>query len=245
VRYYFKIALFCFVITPRIFSQADTALALAQIMPEFPGGTIELTKFIEKNANYPVEAREKGETGKAYIRLIIDTNGKVISPRILKSSGSKSINEEALRVVKSMPRWTPGIENGNKVNVYITLPVGFNFGSPRPDSTRVSGFSLGRRTAEEKSYAAEENSAIRSRQKATYYYNEGLSRARQNKYQEALEKFDACLKTDSVYVDALFNKGIMHFKLGEKRQACNSWTKVLGLKKDDKETEELIKKYCN
>ena len=83
MRYYFKIALFYFVITSKSFSQADRALALAQIMPEFPGGARELAKFIKKNDNYPIEAREKGETGKAYVRFIIDTNGKAISPRII------------------------------------------------------------------------------------------------------------------------------------------------------------------
>jgi protein TonB len=78
--------------------------------PEFPGGDIEMRKFLSRNVQYPAAA-QRG-----------NISGRVVATKILKSIGF-GCDEEALRVIKSMPKWNPGKQNGKAVRVYFTLPV--------------------------------------------------------------------------------------------------------------------------
>ncbi len=93
-------------------------------MPEFPGGLNELMKFIQNNLEYPSSASREGIQGKVYVRFIVDKNGRVKAPVILKSV-HPLLDEEAKRVVNLMPLWKAGRKNGSAVNVYYTLPIQF------------------------------------------------------------------------------------------------------------------------
>lgn len=93
-------------------------------MPEYPGGLDSLYRFLTENINYPIEAQEKGIQGRVFINFIIDTDGSVTDVYILKGV-DPSLDNEALRVVKMMPDWTPGIQDGEKVRVSFTLPINF------------------------------------------------------------------------------------------------------------------------
>lgn len=92
--------------------------------PEFPGGEEALMAFLATNLKYPPLALENNIQGTVAIRFVVDTQGRISSAEILKDIGG-GCGAEALRVVNSMPRWTPGEQNGVKVHVRYVLPIRF------------------------------------------------------------------------------------------------------------------------
>ena len=93
--------------------------------PTFVGGEGELIKFLSRNTKYPDDCREKNIQGKAFVSFVVDKSGIIRDVEVMKSSGSSSLDAEAVRVVKSMPAWNPGKQKGEAVNVRYTLPVFF------------------------------------------------------------------------------------------------------------------------
>ena len=93
-------------------------------MPEFPGGQQELMNFLMKNMKYPKEATDKGTQGRVIVQFVVDKDGSVVEPKVVKSV-SPELDQEALRVVKKMPKWQPGKQNGEVVRVTYTIPVSF------------------------------------------------------------------------------------------------------------------------
>ncbi len=100
-------------------------VTFADSMPEFPGGTRALLKFLSTNIKYPENARYSNIQGTVYINFIIDKNGRVSMPEIVKGIGG-GCDEEALRVIRNMPQWSPGLQNNHPVNVRFMLPVRFS-----------------------------------------------------------------------------------------------------------------------
>ena len=98
---------------------------VAEEMPEFPGGMKECMKFISQNTQYPVEAHRKGIHGKVLVSCVISDKGDIESPHIYRSV-DPLLDAEALRVIKSMPKWKPGKQRGKPVNVMFMFPVAFN-----------------------------------------------------------------------------------------------------------------------
>lgn len=97
----------------------------AEVMPGYPGGQTELMKYLSKNINYPSIAKENGLEGKVIVKFFVDTDGSVKDPVVLKDGVGGGSAEEAVRVIKKMPKWTPGTQRGKPVRVYYTLPVTF------------------------------------------------------------------------------------------------------------------------
>jgi TonB family protein len=95
-----------------------------EVIPEFPGGELALFRYISKNSIYPVEMQRMGLKGKVVVRFIVDKDGIVTHVEVVKSA-SPEFDAEAVRIVKSMPIWMPGIQDGEVVPVYYTLPVVF------------------------------------------------------------------------------------------------------------------------
>ena len=93
-------------------------------MPEFPGGDLGLMKYIQKNVRYPPIAKEYNITGKVYVSFIVDRQGKVTNVKIVRGV-DKNLDAEAMRVVKSLPRYTPGRQRGKAVRVMFTIPINF------------------------------------------------------------------------------------------------------------------------
>lgn len=93
-------------------------------MPQFPGGDEEMMKFIRENLVYPSIAAEVGIEGRVTIRFVVDRNGKVTDVTLIRGL-DPSCDKEAMRIVKKMPRWIPGRQNGRNVPVYYTLPIMF------------------------------------------------------------------------------------------------------------------------
>lgn len=96
----------------------------ADQMPVFPGGESALIKFISDEVKYPDDAKKAGIQGKVIVSFVINKDGKVVNPKILRNVHS-SIDQEALRVVKMMPQWKPGKNKGEIVSVQYTLPISF------------------------------------------------------------------------------------------------------------------------
>ena len=93
-------------------------------MPEYPGGIPALSAFLSENIKYPKSALEDSISGRVIISFIVEKNGKISDVQVARSV-HPSLDEEAARVVKMMPKWTPGIQNGKPVRVRFTLPVNF------------------------------------------------------------------------------------------------------------------------
>lgn len=97
---------------------------VVEVMPEFPGGMKALMDFIQKNIRYPEEVRKNGIQGRVAVSVVIDENGRVTDPVIMRSR-YPALDEEALRIVELMPQWKPGMQQGKAVKVEFTFPVTF------------------------------------------------------------------------------------------------------------------------
>ena len=104
--------------------------------PEYPGGMSALTDFLGQNLRYPAKAAARKTTGRVFVQFIVSKTGEVIKPRILKGIGN-GCDEEALRVMRAMPRWLPGKQNGKTVAVMFNLPI--NFAVDLPKSKAATG----------------------------------------------------------------------------------------------------------
>jgi protein TonB len=103
----------------------EVFLDRSEVMPEFPGGEIALFKYISKEVKYPKSARKNGIEGIVYATFVIDENGSIIQPKIKRGIGG-GCDEEVLRMIAGMPKWAPGMQDGEAVKVSYTLPVKFS-----------------------------------------------------------------------------------------------------------------------
>jgi TonB family protein len=93
-------------------------------MPQFEGGMEKMMEFLRTNISYPEEAKKNGTQGRVVAQFVVNKDGSITDAKIVKSV-SPELDAEALRVVKAMPKWTPGEQRGEKVRVQFTLPVSF------------------------------------------------------------------------------------------------------------------------
>lgn len=93
-------------------------------MPSFPGGPSALMQYLSSNIKYPVVAEENGVQGRVVCTFVVEKDGSITDVRVVKSV-DPSLDKEAVRVVKGMPKWIPGKQNGSAVRVKYTVPVTF------------------------------------------------------------------------------------------------------------------------
>ena len=93
--------------------------------PEFPGGMKALMNYLQKNTKYPSICQEQGIQGKVVVQFVIDTDGSITDVQVVKPV-NPLLDKEAVRVISSMPKWTPGMQRGKNVRTRFTLPVGFS-----------------------------------------------------------------------------------------------------------------------
>lgn len=100
--------------------------SVVEKMPEFPGGPMEMMRFIQKTITYPQAAKEAGASGKCFLKFVINSDGTISDIQVVKGVGKcPACDAEAIRVVKAMPKWSPGMQNGKAVNVFFNLPINF------------------------------------------------------------------------------------------------------------------------
>ena len=91
-------------------------------MPEFPGGSAKLMEYIQKNIKYPMMARESDIQGRVFVNFVVEPDGSISNVAVLRGIGG-GCDEEAVRVVNSMPKWKPGKQRGSAVRVSYTVPL--------------------------------------------------------------------------------------------------------------------------
>lgn len=103
--------------------EKDKIYDTCDIMPEFPGGQNALLQFLAKNIKYPTEAQQQGKQGKVVVTFVIEKDGSITNAKVTQAL-YPSLDEESLRIVKSMPKWTPGkMKDGKVVRVQYTVPL--------------------------------------------------------------------------------------------------------------------------
>jgi len=104
----------------------DEIRAFAEVMPEFVGGQEALSQFISDNVRYPEKEQRKGISGVVYVKFVVEKDGSISNVEVERGvKKGKGYDAEAVRLVKSMPRWNPGIQKGNKIRVQFVLPIRF------------------------------------------------------------------------------------------------------------------------
>ena len=110
------------------FAKADNVFDEVDEMPQFPGGMAGMMQYLSQNIRYPQDAREAGAQGRVIVSFVVEKDGSISNAKVAKPTYS-SLDDEALRVISGMPKWTPGKQNGEAVRVKYSFPVSFRLGS--------------------------------------------------------------------------------------------------------------------
>jgi protein TonB len=104
--------------------ESKPVFTIVEEMPSFPGGDDARNKFIYENVQYPANALENGIQGTVFVSFVVDSKGNVTDVKVLRGIGG-GCDEEAIRVIKLMPQWHPGKQNGKQVRVLFNMPIYF------------------------------------------------------------------------------------------------------------------------
>lgn len=107
-----------------LFPKNKRVYTLAETMPQFPGGMEAMMEFVKNNVKYPVDAIGKKIQGRVVVSLVVKKDGSIDNVKLVRSI-YPSLDEEAIRVIKMMPKWIPGTQKGKAVNVKYCVPVSF------------------------------------------------------------------------------------------------------------------------
>ncbi|MBQ7192681.1 MAG: TonB family protein [Paludibacteraceae bacterium] len=104
--------------------EEEVVFVVVEDMPEFPGGPQALMKYLGESIKYPLIAQENGIQGRVICQFVVNKDGSIVDVEVVRSV-DPSLDKEAIRVVKAMPKWKPGQQRGKAVRVKYTLPVSF------------------------------------------------------------------------------------------------------------------------
>ncbi|MBL7789460.1 MAG: energy transducer TonB [Chitinophagales bacterium] len=104
--------------------KSEEPYVFAEQMPEFPGGDNALMAFLQKNIKYPVKALKNNIQGVVMVNFVVHSDGSILKVKVTKGIGG-GCDEEAVRVIKKMPKWKPGKQAGKNVAVYFDVPINF------------------------------------------------------------------------------------------------------------------------
>ncbi len=105
--------------------KADMPLDIAEVNPSFVGGYAALMEFLAKNIHYPSYGIENGIEGRVIVQFVVDENGNIINPKVVRGMGGE-FDANAIEAVRKMPKWNPGKQHGSAVKVRFTLPITFS-----------------------------------------------------------------------------------------------------------------------
>lgn len=106
-------------------AEEEEIFMVVQQQASFPGGLNKMYEYLSKNIKYPAVSRNNGSQGTAVLRFVVQKDGRIVNIEVIKSSGDAFLDNEAVRVVSSMPKWTPAQQGGRNVSCWFTLPVKF------------------------------------------------------------------------------------------------------------------------
>ncbi len=115
-------------------NDAEDAVYTPEKRPEFPGGTDALFKFLSNNLKYPSDAKKEGIQGRVICQFVVNKDGSISDIQVLRSV-YPSLDLEAVRVISIMPKWEPGVQNGEKKRCKFKLPIVFKLSTPKKDNT--------------------------------------------------------------------------------------------------------------
>ena len=144
---------------------------VVEVMPQFPGGAPKLFEYLSQNIRYPKEAMESNTQGRVIVTFVVCKDGSICDAKVVKSV-SPALDAEGLRVISSMPNWTPGTQSGKPVNVKYTVPISFRLdgktkeapaavGIFTPTETPTATGTFTPKVISEKSYKLTENATIK------------------------------------------------------------------------------------
>ena len=132
---------------------------VVEVMPQFPGGAPKLFEYLSQNIRYPKEAMESNTQGRVIVSFVVCKDGSICDAKVVKSV-SPALDAEGLRVISSMPNWTPGTQSGKAVNVKYTVPISFRLDGKAKETPTATGTSTPK-VISEKSYKLTENATIK------------------------------------------------------------------------------------
>lgn len=118
------VLLFSFMTSTAQTKKNDMVFDVVEVMPQYPGGPIAMLKYLMENIKYPEQAMKEGIQGRVTVRFIVEKDGSISDVKPILSV-HPLLNKEAVRVVESMPKWSPGKQNGKPVRVRFNVPVMF------------------------------------------------------------------------------------------------------------------------
>ena len=104
----------------------DSIYRVTEVMPEYPGGPNEMMKYLQENIKYPQSAKDNKIEGRVFVTFVVEKDGSITNAAVIRGI-DKECDAEALRVVSSMPKWTPGQQNGENVRTQFTIPIIYKF----------------------------------------------------------------------------------------------------------------------
>ena len=105
--------------------QKEDPFNVVEDMPAFPGGMEAMIQFISSNIKYPADAKKQKVDGRVLVNFVVEKDGSITEVKVIKPA-FPSLDAEAVRVVKAMPKWKPGYQNGKAVRVKFTMPINFS-----------------------------------------------------------------------------------------------------------------------
>ena len=124
----FLIMFFMAFVSVNAYSQSDDSdnevYSMVDERAQFPGGQNEMLKYLQENLQYPEAAKANNVHGRVIVKFIIERDGSLSDIKVMKGIGS-GCNEEAIRLIQSMPKWKPGKNKGKEVRVSMMVPVNF------------------------------------------------------------------------------------------------------------------------
>ena len=112
-------------------SEVDTVYQIVEEMPKFPGGEKALMDYVSNNVKYPEEAKNKNIAGRVFVSFVVEKDGSIGEVKVLRGIGG-GCDEEAVRVIKEMPKWKPGMQKGKPVRVNYMMPIFFKLDDGQP-----------------------------------------------------------------------------------------------------------------
>ena len=105
--------------------QKEEPFNVVEDMPAFPGGMEAMIQFLSSNIQYPADAQKQKVDGRVLVNFVVEKDGSITEVKVVKP-GFPSLDAEAVRVVKAMPKWKPGYQRGQAVRVQFTMPINFS-----------------------------------------------------------------------------------------------------------------------
>jgi len=189
-----------------------------EVMPKFHGGNQEMFSFLAKNMRYPPKAKENNIQGKVYTHFTISKTGKIEQLEIIKAV-HPILDNEALRVVRAMPDWTPAELDGEVVSVSYNLPLNFILNNTSSSSRHIKGL---------KHVEKSSSSSSSNREKGLEYFEK-------EDYEKSIYYYSKIIKVKKNDIDLLYHRGMAYHKSGKTKKAIKDLTKAKELGSKDAE----------